>query len=143
MRLTISVAASTSCAVKAGSASSTRKKSAAADAGGRREVAACSRHCTTAALMAVESPDEVGRTVYAALRDEYRQLARFLLTDSQKDMASHYAVKADLVERIKKDTDTPGKVSSGGDEKKVRKALEMFGTFWSSFASTFPPKPYV
>lgn len=80
-------------------------------------------HCTTAALMAVESPDEVGRTVYAALRDEYRQLARFLLTDSQKDMASHYAVKADLVERIKKDTDTPGKVSSGGDEKKVRKAL--------------------
>ena len=97
-------------------------------------------HCKTAELMAVESPDEIGRTVFAALADEYRQLARFLLTDSKKDMALHYAAKSDLVEQIKKDTDTPGKVSSGGgDDKKVRKALgdvRYFLEFLREYVST-------
>lgn len=88
-------------------------------------------HCTTAEKMAIESPDETCRTVFAAIADEYRQLARFLLTDAQKDMALHYAAKSDLVEKIKKDTDTPGKVSSGGgDEKKVRKELGDVRYFW-------------
>ncbi len=96
-------------------------------------------HCTTAELMAVESPDETGRVVFAALADEYRQLARFLLTDAMKDMELHYAAKSDLVEQIKKDTETPGKVSSGANEKKARKELgdvRYFLEFLREYVST-------
>lgn len=80
-------------------------------------------HCKTAELVAVESPDERGRRVFAAIADEYRYLARFLLTSSEKAMKSHYAIKCDLIEKVKKDLETPGKVYAGGDERKARTIL--------------------
>ena len=80
-------------------------------------------HFKTAERMAVESPEELSRQVFKALADEYRDLARLLLTRSRKDMESHYAAKCDLIEKIKKDAETPGKVSSRGDERRVRKIL--------------------
>src|SRR5262245_17602295 len=67
MRLTISVTASTSAVVKAGSANSSRRKSAAAAAGGRRELAACSRQATTAAFT-LSCSDLGSRVLFGVMR---------------------------------------------------------------------------
>ena len=82
-------------------------------------------HCKTAETLAVESPEERGRNAFAAIADEYRYLARVILTSQGKDMAAFYAGKCDLIETIRQDPDRvpPGQVYGVGDEPGFRKSL--------------------
>ena len=92
-------------------------------------------HCKTAELVAVESPDERGRRVFAAIADEYRYLARFLLTSSKTAMEAHYAIKCDLIEKVKKGSRDTGKGLCGR-----RRTQSPNDTRRCPILSTVPPR---
>ena len=56
----------------------------------------------SAEVIAIKSPDEIGRLVFVTLADEYREMARLLQTSTREDTDFFYSAKCDLVQTIKK-----------------------------------------